>query len=181
MGDHAATTARNLLLKAGSLNQLIHNAERIVDDPPIRGLLSAVEEFLSHALLTEVQDRPIISGSEALLNYLKFRMAHLPYEQVRALYLDTLNQVIGDDVVAKGTIASSPVYPREIIRRALELHATGIILVHNHPSGSVTPSSDDIASTRRLQRACSDMDISLLDHIIISREGWSSFKMEGLL
>lgn len=159
----------------------MHNAASIVEQGKVRDLFIAIDDFVGCALYAQMQSNPVISGSEALINYLKYRMAHLGYEQVRALYLDPCNRVVGDSVVAMGTISSSLIYPREIIRRALELQATGIILVHNHPSGTPKPSDCDIAATNKLNRACKDMDVQLLDHIVISSQGWSSFKMEGLI
>lgn len=141
----------------------------------------AVDDFVACALQSEMHSGPVISGSEALLQYLKYRMANLRYEQVRAVYLDAENRVVSDNVVGKGTIASCSIHSREVIRRALELQAVGVILVHNHPSGSPKPSGGDIAATRKLHQACAVVDLQLLDHIVISRHGWTSFKMEGLL
>lgn len=141
----------------------------------------AVDDYVGCALRSEMQSGPVISGSEALIQYLKYRMAHLRYEQVRALYLDVGNRVVGDNVVAKGSVSSCPIHSREIIRRALELQAVGVILVHNHPSGSPKPSEGDIAATNKLLVACQAVDLSLHDHIVISKEGWTSFRMEGLI
>lgn len=167
--------------RTGSLSQLIHNAEAMVSDRTVRDLLIAVNDYVGCALRSEVQASPVIEGSEALINYLRYRMAHLRYEQVRAVYLDAENRVVSDHVVAKGTISSCPLHAREIIRYALECQAIGIIIVHNHPSGTPSPSDGDIAATRTLLRACIAMELSLLDHIVISRQGWTSFRMEGLL
>lgn len=141
----------------------------------------AVDDYVGCALRSEMQSGPVITGSEALMQYLKYRMGHLRYEQVRAMFLDAANRVVGDNVVAKGSVSSCAIHSREVIRRALELQAVGVILVHNHPSGSPRPSEGDVTATNRLLQACKAVDVSLLDHIVISREGWTSFRMEGLI
>lgn len=170
-----------LIRRCGDIAHLLRNAEAFVDHPQVRDLLMAVDDYVGCALRSEMQSGPVITGSEALMQYLKYRMAHLRYEQVRALYLDAVNRVVGDNVVAKGSVSSCSIHSREIIRRAFELQAVGIILVHNHPSGVPMPSNGDIAATNKLLQACKAVELSLLDHIVISKQGWTSFKMEGLI
>ena len=108
-------------------------------------------------------------------------MAHQPLEQFRVLYLDRKNVLIADEEQARGTVDKVPVYPREIVKRALELNATALILVHNHPSGDPTPSNEDIVMTEKVQRAAEALEIVLHDHLVIGKSGEVSFRSEGLL
>jgi len=116
-----------------------------------------------------------------LIDYLTAAMSREPVEQFRVLFLDTRNRLLADEVQARGTVNHTPVYPREVVKRALELHATAIILVHNHPSGDPTPSSDDIEMTREVKLAAAVLSIVLHDHIIVGNGEWRSFRREGLL
>ena len=97
------------------------------------------------------------------------------------LFLDNRNRLIADEAQARGTVNQTPVYPREVVKRALELHATALILVHNHPSGDPTPSQEDVAMTREVRQAASALSIVLHDHVIIGNGRWVSFRSEGLL
>jgi DNA repair protein RadC len=108
-------------------------------------------------------------------------MARERVEQFRVLFLDTKNQLIADEVQGRGTINHTPVYPREVTRRALELHAAALILVHNHPSGDPTPSMADIEMTTQMQRVLQSLGISLHDHIIVGNGRWTSLKKEGFI
>jgi DNA repair protein RadC len=100
---------------------------------------------------------------------------------VRVLFLDKKNQLIADEVLGHGTVDHAPVYPREVVRRALELSASALILVHNHPSGDPTPSSADVEITRQIVEAARTMRIALHDHLVVGRDGIASFKALGLL
>ena len=108
-------------------------------------------------------------------------MGHEKVEQTRVLFLDRKNRLIADERQNRGTVDHTPLYPREVVKRALELGATAIILVHNHPSGDPTPSRADIDVTKEVQEAAAKLGIALHDHLIISREGPASFKNLGLL
>ena len=108
-------------------------------------------------------------------------MANLIIERFRVLFLTAQNELMADDLVWEGTVGEAPAYPREVVKRALEVGATGIILVHNHPSGCHQPSQGDVDATRRIAEAASMMGICVHDHIVISRAGWSSFRMLGHL
>jgi DNA repair protein RadC len=108
-------------------------------------------------------------------------MAEEKTEQFRLLFLDNKNALIADEVQQHGTVNHTPVYPREVVKRALELGATAIIMVHNHPSGDPTPSADDIAMTREVAEAASKLGIALHDHIVIGRKGHVSLKSRGLI
>ena len=129
----------------------------------------------------EVAKRPVISSWSALLAYTKAALAHEPREQFRVLFLDKKNQLIVDEVMNEGTVDHAPVYPREVARRALELSASAVILVHNHPSGDPTPSGADIDMTRQVIEAGRALKIAVHDHLVVGREGVASFKALGLI
>lgn len=124
--------------------------------------------------------RPVLSSWNALTAYARTTLAHLPREQFRTLFLDRRNHLLRDELVADGTVDHAPVYPREIIRRALELSASSLILVHNHPSGDPTPSQADILVTRQIVEAAKLFGIQVHDHLVLGRQGTASFKQLGL-
>ena len=128
-----------------------------------------------------VLNRPALSSWNALLDYCTAAMARSPHEEFRVLFLDRKNILIADEVQSKGTVDHTPVYPREIVKRALELGATAFILVHNHPSGDPTPSRQDIEMTREIAAAAKALKIAVHDHLVIGRSGHASFKSLGLL
>jgi DNA repair protein RadC len=125
--------------------------------------------------------RQVLSSWNALLEYCQATMAHRDTEQFRLFFLDTKNVLIADEEQAKGTVDHVPVYPREVVKRALELNASALILVHNHPSGDPTPSEADIVMTRKIQDAAEVMGITLHDHLIIGKSCELSFRSEGYL
>ncbi|WP_312784464.1 RadC family protein [Brevundimonas sp.] len=125
--------------------------------------------------------RPVVSSWSALMTYLRASLAHAPREQFRALYLDKRNILMRDELRADGTVDHAPVYVREVVRRALELSASAMILVHNHPSGDPTPSQADITMTRRIIEAARVFDIRVHDHVVVGREGTKSFRALGLM
>lgn len=129
----------------------------------------------------EAMERPVMSSWQKVLDYCRASMAHEVTEAFRLLFLDRKNRVIADEVQQRGTVDHTPVYPREVVRRALELGATAIIMVHNHPSGDATPSASDIEMTREVQEAARGLGISLHDHIIICGGEHSSMKGLGLI
>ncbi len=133
---------------------------------------------LSKAVLL---DKPIIASWDRLIDYCRTAMGHDKVESFRILFLDRKNRLIADEAQQRGTVDHTPVYPREIVKRALDLGASAMILVHNHPSGDVTPSKDDIAMTRNIRESAEKLGIALFDHLIVSRSGESSFKAMGLL
>lgn len=141
-----------------------------------------VVQACSHKLLQEqVINKNVISSWQALLDYCTAVMGVAHKEQFRILFLNKKNHLIADEVQQEGTIDHTPVYPREVIKRALELHATAIILVHNHPSGDPTPSQADIDMTNAIVSAGKTLGITVHDHIIIARNDYTSFKKSGLL
>ena len=125
--------------------------------------------------------RPVITSSSQLATYVKTTLAHEPREQFRVLFLDKKNQLIADEVLGHGTVDHAPVYPREVMRRALELASSAVILVHNHPSGDPTPSNADVDMTRQIVEAGRALRILVHDHLVVGRDGVVSFKSLGLL
>jgi DNA repair protein RadC len=130
---------------------------------------------------TRVLGRPVLSSWAALIDYCAAAMARSPTEEFRVLFLDRKNALIADEVQSTGTIDHTPVYPREIVKRALELGASAVILAHNHPSGDPTPSRADISMTRDVADAAKALRIAVHDHVIVGRSGHTSFKALGLL
>jgi len=143
--------------------------------------LGMVRDVMLHVLRAEALDAPILATSRALMDYLFADMAHLASERLRVLFLNSKNRLLRDEVMGEGTISETPVYPREIMRSALEIGATALILVHNHPSGDPQPSHGDIAATRRIAEAGRPFEIRIHDHVIVARSGWSSFRNLGLM
>ncbi|WP_020591994.1 RadC family protein [Kiloniella laminariae] len=133
---------------------------------------------MSKAVLLE---HPVINSWEKLVDYCQISMGHEQIEQFRLLFLDRKNRLIADEVQQKGTVDHTPVYPREVVKRALELNASALIMVHNHPSGDPTPSAADLAMTREVKSVCQKLGIELHDHLIISRSGHSSMRNLQLL
>ncbi len=141
-----------------------------------------IVEAAAHRLSrSKVMQRHVVSSWNALLDYCHATMAHRSTEQFRILSLDTKNVLIADEEQAEGTVDHVPVYPREVVKRALELNAASLILVHNHPSGDPTPSQADIDMTRRIVAAAEALSITVHDHLIIGKSCEISFQSEGLL
>jgi DNA repair protein RadC len=132
-------------------------------------------------LENQVRERPVLASWTALLDYLRADMAHEPIEHVRVLFLNAKNVLIANEKMWEGSIDESAVYIREIMRRALDLHATAIIVVHNHPSGDPSPSQQDIRLTRDLAEAGRHLKVTLHDHIIVGASGHKSLRAEGLI
>jgi DNA repair protein RadC len=129
----------------------------------------------------EVIDRPLLNNWDRLTDYLTAALSREKIEQFRILFLDSKNRLIADEAQARGTVNHTPVYPREVVKRALEMHATALILVHNHPSGDPTPSRADIEMTQEVKAAALVLGIVLHDHLILGNGQWTSFRREGLL
>ena len=141
----------------------------------------AIRETARRLLKESVADRPVVSSWNQLLDYCRIAMADEQTERFRILFLDRKNILIRDEVQQRGTVDHTPLYPREITRRALELQASSIIMVHNHPSGDPTPSRADIEMTNEVRDAAGRLGIALHDHLVIGRESHASFKSMGLL
>ena len=143
--------------------------------------LKLAHEAAARAARESVARRPVISSASALQAYVRAVMAHEPREQFRVLFFDNKNQLIADEVMNHGTVDHAPVYPREIVRRALELSAKAAILVHNHPSGDPAPSTADVEMTRRVVEAARPLGVAVHDHLVVGRDGVASFKALGLM
>lgn len=143
--------------------------------------LKSIHAAALRLLRAEVIDQPVLGTWDRLMAYLNAELSRERVEQFRVLFLDNRNRLLADEAQQRGTVNHTPVYPREVARRALELHATALILVHNHPSGDPTPSRDDIAMTQLIKAAAAALSIVLHDHIVVGNGRWLSFRKEGLL
>ena len=142
--------------------------------------IKAIEAAAQRHARGAVETRATLTSFSAVLDYCRARMAHAERESFRVLFLDKRNRLIRDEEQAEGTVDHVPVYPREVVRRALELSATALILVHNHPSGDPTPSQADVKMTRDVAAAASTVGIAVHDHLIVGKDGHSSLKGLGL-
>jgi DNA repair protein RadC len=143
--------------------------------------LKLIHAAASRLTRAEMREQPVLSNWDRLIDYLTVVMAREKVEQFRVLFLDTRNRLLADEAQSRGTVNHTPVYPREVVRRALELQATALILAHNHPSGDPTPSGPDVEMTREIQRAASALSITLHDHVIVGNGRTFSFRREGLM
>ncbi|MEC8014483.1 MAG: DNA repair protein RadC [Pseudomonadota bacterium] len=178
--------ARMLLDRFGDFNRVITAPpERLAQVPGIGEAvitdLKVLEAAAHRMARAKVMQRHVLSSWDALLDYCHTVMAHRETEQFRVLFLDRKNCLIADEEQAKGTVDHVPVYPREIAKRALELNASALILVHNHPSGDPSPSASDIAMTDRILQALDALGITLHDHLIIGKSSELSFRSSGYL
>ena len=178
--------AHDLMCRFGDFNRVLTAPEARLRD--VKGVGDAVitelkiVEAAAHCMArSKVMHTYVLSSWDSLLDYCHTVMAHRETEQFRVLYLDRKNMLIGDEEQAKGTVDHVPVYPREVAKRALELNASAIILVHNHPSGDPTPSQSDIDMTARVNAACEALGLTLHDHLIIGKSQELSFRAEGYL
>lgn len=178
--------ARALLQEFGDFNRVLSAPrDRLaavlgVGDAVVAEL--KIVEAAAHRLArAKVLKKHVISSWDAVLDYCRTTMAHRETEQFRVLYLDRKNTLIADEEQARGTVDHVPVYPREVAKRALELNASALILVHNHPSGDPTPSQSDIDMTDRINAACVALGLTLHDHLVIGKSRELSFRSEGLI
>jgi DNA repair protein RadC len=173
--------AKALLEKFGSFAEVISAPTARLSEVPGLGEAAVTEIKIVQAaaqrlLRGQLKSRRALSSWASVLDYCRAAQAFAEKEQFRVLFLDKRNQLIADELQQTGTVDHTPVYPREVVKRALELSATAIILVHNHPSGDTTPSSADIQMTKEIQVIARPMGIALHDHIIVGRDGHASFK-----
>jgi len=143
--------------------------------------IKTVNGAATRMLKGHIQDRPVFTAWQAVIDYCLAAQSHCDIEQFRILFLDTKKHLIADEVLQQGTINHTPVYIREAVKRALELKAHSLVMVHNHPSGDPTPSPSDIQTTVQMKSALATMDISLLDHIIVSSGRYTSLRQENLI
>lgn len=178
--------AKALIARFGSLPAVLAASTADLKTVPGVGEAVALDLKLLHETAlrlsqANVTRRPVITSWTQLLDYVRLAMAHESREQFRVLFLDKKNQLIADEVMNHGTVDHAPVYPREVVRRALELAASALILVHNHPSGDPTPSAADITMTREIVEAARALRLSVHDHLVVGRDGVASFKSLGLM
>jgi DNA repair protein RadC len=173
--------AKALIAKFGSFAEVLAAAPQRLEE--VKGIKEATATDLKivHAAASrlargQVKKRPVLSSWSAVLDYCRTAMAFADKEQFRVLFLDKRNQLIADELLQTGTVDHTPVYPREVVKRALEVSATAIILVHNHPSGDPTPSRPDIQMTQSIVEIAKPLGISVHDHIIVGKEGHTSLK-----
>ncbi|MFP4519677.1 MAG: RadC family protein [Oceanicaulis sp.] len=178
--------AKDLIKRFGDLGRVC--AASLDQLTAVKGVSekTALDIKLIHAMAVriareQVTGRTVISSWSALLDYLRAALQHASTEEFRVLYLDKKNRLVSDEFTARGTVDHAPVYPREIVKKAIALDSSALILVHNHPSGDPTPSQADIEMTRRIKEAAKPFDIVVHDHIVVGRERTASFKALGLL
>jgi|SRR5665213_997888 len=178
--------AKRLLARFGNYAEVIAaSRQRLMEvegvGDAVVNQIKIVEAAAARLTQAQVIGKPALSSWSALIDYCMATMARAPAEEFRVLYLDRKNVLIADEIQAKGTVDHAPVYPREIIKRALEHGASALILAHNHPSGDPTPSKADIAMTQEIAQAAKALKITIHDHLVIGRGGHASFKSLGLL
>lgn len=186
VGEKAIQLSNSLIDTFGTLPRVLKRFEH--DSADVQGwpadvtnLLADLSRTLGRVLRREALPGPIVSTSGKFLAYLHHDMAHLTREVFRVIFLDSNNRLLADKIMWEGTVAGVQVHPREVVREALDLDATALIFVHNHPSGDPTPSRHDISITRRLMAACEPFDVAVHDHIIIARCGFLSMRSRGLM
>jgi DNA repair protein RadC len=173
--------AKTLLAKFGSFAEVIAAPEALLAE--VKGLggagiteLKIVQAAASRLLRGAITKRPVLSSWSSVLDYCRTAQGFAEREQFRVLFLDKRNALIADEVQQTGTVDHTPVYPREVVKRALELSASAIILVHNHPSGDPTPSHADIQMTKAIIAVAGPLGISVHDHLIVGKDGHASLK-----
>lgn len=180
----AKDLARRLLERFGSIGNILaarHERLREVCDDRIIALLHNVHLLMKAALREPVTTAPVLNDLKTLYDYLRICLAYEANEVVRLLFLNNKNVLLKDELHSSGTINHTPVYPREIVRRAIELNANALIIVHNHPSGDPSPSGDDIGMTQLLARVLKDIGIQLHDHIIVGQQRCESLRSLGYM
>ncbi|MBQ4875329.1 MAG: DNA repair protein RadC [Rickettsiaceae bacterium H1] len=178
--------AKELLNKFGNISKILGaNSDDLIAvqgvGQSIICLLRCVQEILERTLQDKVKELPVINNWKTLIEYLKGSIGNSSTEKVRVLYLNKKFKVLTDELQDVGTVNQTPLYVREIVKRALAVGATSLILSHNHPSNDPKPSKADIDITNQIMIACQSIDIQLIDHVIITSNNYFSFKTEGLL
>lgn len=183
--EHAEADATSLIANFGSLGAVLSgdaaDLAGILDDREAAEHLVAVAAASIQAFRAEVHAQPVLSTSEAVASYLRAVMGSAVEEQLRVLFLDAQNRLLREEVIGNGSTREVPIYPRNIMRRALALGSTALILVHNHPSGSSEPSAGDLDATRRLILVARELEIVVHDHLIVTRAAVTSLRVRGLI
>lgn len=178
--------AKALLHACGSISALLQaDVDKLRAIPGIGdstiAMLKGVYEVACRLGREEVSNEQAFESWPAIIKYLRARMSHLTIEQLRLLFLDHKNKIIADEIQQQGTVNRTPVFPREVVKRALEVGASSLIMAHNHPSGDPTPSQADIDITRKVIQAAQALDIQVLDHLIVGRFGHISLREKQLI
>lgn len=178
--------AKRLLKIFGTFDKVLYATEaelRKIDEvgDAVITALKTVRVASARLLKSQIEDRPVIQSWTALMDYLRLSMGKNRVEQFRVLFLNNRHSLIADEVMQEGTVNHTPVYPREIVKRALEHSASALILLHNHPSGDATPSKADIDMTKKIVEAAQTVSITVHDHVIVTEQGHYSFKSFGLI
>lgn len=178
--------AKKLIEKFGSLSGVLDAPQKELEAVKGLGAMSAslirlVKELYCTYLSEDIMDRDVLSSPESVLNFVRVKMAGLSNEAFMVIYMNVKNEVIEHALLYEGTVDNVAVYPRRVIESALSNHATGIILVHNHPSGNTMPSGEDRVLTQEIAEAASTLDIRVLDHLIVGKDGYFSFMENSLL
>lgn len=178
--------AKNLIQTFGSFgNVLMADQDRLAREgglgPSAIATIKATAAATKRMLREQTVDKPILGSWQSVLDYLTAAIGYEQIERFRLLYLDAKNGLIADEEQQRGTVNHAPVYPREVVRRALEVGASSIIMVHNHPSGDPSPSQADIAMTKEVKKAVDAVGIALHDHVIIGKSSHASFRALGLI
>jgi DNA repair protein RadC len=187
MGAGAHEMAGDLVARFGSLPATLaarhHQLLQIngVDEMVVDQLMATMEVAQRLAREDIYSEQPLLDHRQSIVGYCRTHLAYLPIEHMRILFLDKKSRLIADEVHQVGTIDYVPVYPREVIRRAIELSATGLVLAHNHPSGHPAPSNSDVAMSHRVKKIGRELGIHLHDHIIIGKYGYVSMEALGML
>jgi len=178
--------AKRLLEDFGGIERLLTaSREELARHPNVDGWIvhhfKLAEAIAIRLAKVRVVEKPLLGGTDQVIDYLRTRMGHSRIEHFRALFLDSQHRLIADEELARGTVNHTPAYPREIVKRALEHNAVGVVLAHNHPSGDPRPSKADLAVTRQVKAGLATVSIELYDHLIIGAVSETSFAREGLL
>jgi DNA repair protein RadC len=178
--------AKKLIEKFGSLSGVLDAEQKELEGVKGLGAMSAslirlVKELYSTYLSEEIMERDVLSSPESVLNFVRVKLAGLTNEAFMVIYMNVKNEVIEHTLLYEGTVDNVAVYPRRVIESALSHHASGIILIHNHPSGNTMPSGEDRVLTQEIAQTANTLDIRVLDHLIVGKDGYFSFMENSLL
>lgn len=176
--------AKKLLAELGSFAKVVHASSSALKSQKASAAFYAFQclvEISGRLIRAELQTAPLLNNTQRVLDYCTVTMAHAPTERLRLFFVDRRYYLLQEDLYKTGTLDQIALYPREFIKRALELNAAGVLLVHNHPSGDPTPSAADITVTQNLRDALIPFNVTILDHFILGRYGYFSFREKGIL
>jgi DNA repair protein RadC len=185
VGTSSATLARRLLDEFSTFPDVLSadqaRLRAVSQSESVARFIVLVRDAMLYSLRLHIGKRPILSSSDRLIDYLRASMGYSLTEQFRVLFLNAQNMLIRDQIMGLGSVLEAPVFPQEVFRRALEVGASAIVLVHNHPSGNLEPSDADLKITRRIVGCGRLLEITLNDHIIVTKAGFTSFRSRGLI